>query len=251
MKLHVLSDLHTEFAPFDPPHTDADVLVLAGDVGTGTKGLALAREWARGRPVLYVAGNHEYYRDAIPKLGERLAAEAKGSGVHFLENRAVELGGARFLGCTLWTDFDLYGDRMYCAAQARAAMNDFRLIRKSPEFRRFHPGDARSLNLQSVRWLREVLEMPFAGPTVVVTHHAPSLRSVNPAYRDHPVTAAYASDLEWMLDGSAALWIHGHTHYCVDYELGGTRVLSNQRGYPDEPVAGFDPALVVEVAAGR
>jgi hypothetical protein len=126
-------------------------------------------------------------------------------------------------------------------------MNDFRLIRKSPEYRRFLPGDARRVHKRSLAWLQRELAMPFHGPTLVVTHHAPGLRSCAPAFRDHPVTAAYASDLEWMLDGSAALWIHGHTHFCVDYAVNGTRVVANQRGYPDEAAAGFDPALVVEV----
>ncbi len=247
MKLHVLSDLHTEFAPFDPPETDADVLVLAGDVGVGMRGLALAREWARGRPVVYVAGNHEYYREAIPTLTERLAAESADSGVHFLENRAVEIGGVRFLGCTLWTDFEVFGQRVADASAAQAVMNDFRLIRMLPQYRRFSPDDARTLNLRSTRWLHEALATPFAGRTVVVTHHVPSLRSVHPRFRDDPVTAAYASDLEWMMDGSAALWIHGHTHVCVDYEIGGTRVFANQRGYPHDAVEGFDPARVVEV----
>jgi predicted phosphohydrolase len=247
MRIHVLSDLHTEFAPFAPPPVEADVVVLAGDVGTGMKGLALARDWFPGTPVVYVAGNHEYYRESIPHLTEKIRDAAEGTNVHFLEDRAVVLGGVRFLGCTLWTDFELFGNRMGDAAAAQAAMNDFRLIRKSPEFRRFHPGDARTLHLRSAEWLRQTLETPFDGPTVVVTHHAPSLRSCNPVYRTNPVTAAYASNLEWMLDGAAALWIHGHTHVCLDYEIGGTRVLANQRGYPDEAVPGFDPALVVEV----
>jgi predicted phosphodiesterase len=247
MKIHVLSDLHTEFAPFDLPDTGADVLVLAGDVGVGMRGLALAREWARGRPVVYVAGNHEYYREAIPTLTERLETESEGSGVHFLENRAVVIGGARFLGCTLWTDFELYGERVRSAAAAQAVMNDFRVIRMLPEYRRFSPGDARTLHLRSIRWLQAALDEPFDGPTVLVTHHAPGLRSVNPVYRENHVTAAYASDLEWMMDGRAALWIHGHTHVCVDYEIGGTRTLANQRGYPDDAVAGFDPARVVEI----
>lgn len=249
MKLHVVSDLHTEFAPFSPPETGADALVLAGDTGTGLRGMELARGWAEalGKPVVYVAGNHEFYGEALPRLHEKLAAAAEGTEVHFLEDRAVVVGGARILGCTLWTDFDLFGNRVLDGAAAQAVMNDFRKIRVSPDFRRFGPGDARSLHLRSLRWLRARLDEPFDGPTVIVTHHAPGLRSVAPPYRSNPVTAAYASDLEWLLDGRAALWIHGHTHVCVDYTVGGTRVVANQRGYPDDPVPGFDPALVVEV----
>ncbi|HEY0037870.1 MAG TPA: metallophosphoesterase [Longimicrobium sp.] len=249
MKIRVVSDLHLEFAAFDPPPADADVVVLAGDAAPGLRGLEWARTAFGDVPVVYVAGNHEFYRHAIPKLTEDLAREAAGSNVRFLENEEAIIGGARFLGCTLWTDFDLFNERMRSAAAAQAAMNDFQLIRVSPKFRRFGPGDARTLHLRSVRWLHERLSVPFDGPTVVVTHHAPTAHSCAPARRSDPLNPAYASDLDWMMDGSAALWIHGHTHHCVDYSMGGTRIVSNQRGYPGEGVVGFDPALVVRVGA--
>jgi predicted phosphodiesterase len=232
MKIHVLSDLHTEFAPFDPPETDADVVVLAGDTATGTRGIELARDWFPGRPVLYVAGNHEFYRESTPRLQRKLAEAARVAGIHYLENREAVIDGVRFLGCTLWTDFELFGERQNSMEAAQAAMNDFRLIRVDPDYRRFRPADARVSHLISLDWLVQRLEAPFDGPTVVVTHHAPSLRSV----------------LEWLLDGRVAVWIHGHTHVCLDYELGGTRIVSNQRGYADlDPVEGFDPLRVVEV----
>ena len=247
MKIHVLSDLHTEFEPFDPPQTDADVVVLAGDTATGTQGIELARKWFTGRPVLYVAGNHEYYRESTPRLSRKLAEATRATRIRYLENAEAVLDGVRFLGCTLWTDFELFGERHSSMAAAQAAMNDFRLIRVDPEYRRFRPADARVSHLVSLDWLTSRLEAPFDGPTVVITHHAPSLRSVSPTFREHPATPAYASDLEWMLDGRVALWIHGHTHVCLDYEIGGTRVVSNQRGYPDLPVDGFDPGRVVEV----
>jgi predicted phosphohydrolase len=247
MKIHLLSDLHTEFAAFDPPRTDADVVVLAGDTSTGMKGIALAKAWFPDLPVLYVAGNHEYYGESIPRLNHKLRAAADAAGVHFMENRELVIGGVRFLGCTLWTDFELFGERHHSMAAAQAAMNDFRLIRVDPAYRRFNPADARTIHHHSLHWLMERLDEPFNGATVIVTHHAPSLRSVNPPYREHPATPAYATDLEWLLDGRAALWVHGHTHLCVDYTIGGTRVVSNQRGYPDDAVEGFDPGKVVEV----
>jgi predicted phosphodiesterase len=248
MKIHVLSDLHTEFAPFHPPETGADVVVLAGDTATGIEGMRMARDWFPGRPVLYVAGNHEFYRESTPRLQRKLAQAGDAWGIHYLENRAVVVDGVRFLGCTLWTDFELFGERQVAMAAAQAVMNDFRLIRVDPEYRRFRPADARVSHLISLDWLVRTLETPFDGPTVVVTHHAPSLRSVNPPFREHPATPAYASDLEWLLDGRVAMWIHGHTHVCLDYEVGGTRVVSNQRGYAEEdPVDDFDPACVVEL----
>jgi hypothetical protein len=247
MKLHVISDLHAGFAPFELPETDADVLVLAGDADTGLRGLAMAAGWARRRPVVYVAGNHEFYGESIPRHLQKLADGSAGTEVRFLENRVATLGGVRFLGCTLWTDFDLFGKRMLDAAAAQMAMNDFRSIRVDPQYRRFHPTDAMAMHAASLHWLVERLDEPCDGPTVVVTHAAPSLRSVKPAYRTDPVTAAYASNLDALFDGRAALWIHGHTHFCCDYTVGGTRVIANQRGYPHEDTGGFDPAFTVQV----
>lgn len=250
MRIHVVSDLHTEFAPFATPEVEADVTVVAGDAAPGLGALRVVRTVAAGRPAIFVAGNHEFYRHAAPQLTKKLREAAEGTAVRVLENDAIILGGVRFLGCTLWTDFDLFGDarRMEVARAAGAAMNDFRLIRRSPEFRRFRPGDARQLHKGSLAWLRRTLDEPFDGPTVVVTHHAPSPRSVRPEFRGDPVTAAYASDLEQLMDGAqVALWLHGHTHRCVDYEINGTRIVANQRGYPNEAVAGFRPDFVVEV----
>ncbi|HEX8830278.1 MAG TPA: metallophosphoesterase, partial [Longimicrobium sp.] len=208
--------------------------------------MKMAREWARERPVIYVAGNHEFYGESIPRHITKLRDAAAGTEVRFLENEAAVIGGVRFLGCTLWTDFDLFGDRVIAAAAAKAAMNDFRTIRVDPQYRRFDPVDAMAMHSRSLRWLVERLDEPFDGPTVIVTHCAPSLRSVTPQYRDNTVTAAYASNLDALFDGRAALWIHGHTHFCCDYTEGGTRVIANQRGYPHEDT-GFDPAFTVDV----
>ncbi len=228
MRLHLLSDLHLEFRPYDEPAPAADVVVLAGDITPGVRGL----EWARTRwpatPVVYVAGNHEYYGDALPRLTDRLRWQAGERGIHFLEGDAVEIGGVRFLGCTLWSDFEVTGDPVVAAATAAAVMADYRKIRVSPEYRRVRPDDTAALHARSRRWLEEEIAAGRAVGAVVVSHHAPSLRSVPPQYRTDPVSAAFASDLEELVERSgAALWLHGHTHHCVDYRIGRTRVLAN------------------------
>jgi predicted phosphodiesterase len=250
MKIHVLSDLHIEFEPFALPETDADVVILAGDIGVGTKGLEFAQSLAAGRPKIYVAGNHEYYGGALPHLTGKLNGLSANTEAHFLENRELILGDVRFLGCTLWTDFKLVGDLKMTQAMTVAGdtMTDFRRIRSSPGFSRFTPKDSRELHLRSRTWLRDRLAEPFAGRTVVVTHHAPSRQSNAERNRGDLLSAAFISDLDEMMNGDrVALWIHGHTHHCVDFEVSGTRVLSNQRGYPNEAVTGFRPGLVVEV----
>ena len=251
MRLHVLSDLHLEFAPFDPPAVEADVVVLAGDLAPGLRGL----EWAAARwperPLVIVPGNHEFYGHTYPALVRKLVARAAAlrGDVHVLSDAAAVVGGVRFLGATLWTDFRVFGDPAAGMAAAQLQMTDFRRIRVEPTYSTARPPDTARWHARSVAWLRGALAEPHDAPTVVVTHHAPSRRSLNPLYAD-PVASAYASALDALVEGSGArLWVHGHTHHCVDYRVGDTRVLSNQRGYPDEPVGGFDPALVVDLSA--
>jgi hypothetical protein len=127
VRLHVVSDLHVEFGAFELPATDADAVVLADDTGLGLAGVRLARRWSRGRPVLFVAGNHEYYRHALPPLTAELRAAAKGTAVHALENDEVVLDGVRFLSCTLWSDFMAAGEQelVRCMAVCARLLNDY------------------------------------------------------------------------------------------------------------------------------
>jgi predicted phosphodiesterase len=254
-RLHVLSDLHLEMAPFElgggPGNTpDAEILVLAGDTATGTRGVQWAREQARGRPVLYVAGNHEFYGHDLPGLIDELREAASGSTVRVLENDEVQLEGTRFLGCTLWSDFDFDGPehRDRSMRVCERVVNDFSHIGFGMTGRPLSPRDARSLHLESRRWLAERLEEPFDGHTIVITHHAPliSVRPEQPALR--ALGGAFASDVTDLMGGErVALWIYGHTHRAGDVDVRGTRVLSNPRGYPHQAVAEFDPGCVVEV----
>jgi predicted phosphodiesterase len=247
MRLHILSDLHLEFAQFDLPKTDADVVVLAGDVHVGRKG----RLWIRNRfdkPVIYVTGNHEYYRHSIPELTDTLRRETEGGHIHLLENSAVEIEGFSFLGCTLWSDFQLAGDVKTAMEEAGRGMSDYDLIEASGENRLLQPGDTARFHAASVAWLKSELSRRDPARTIVVTHHAPSPRSIPPFYEGSILNGAFASNLDALVESARVpLWIHGHTHYNVDYRLGATRVLSNQRGYPDRVAEGFDPGLVVEV----
>ncbi len=251
MRIHVVSDLHVEFgAPFEPPEVGADVLVLAGDIGLGTAGVALARRWAQERPVLFVAGNHEYYRHALPALTAELREAAAGSAVHVLENDEVVIEGVRFLGCTLWSDFMAGGAGELERSMSLCAqlLSDYEVIRWSEEGRLLQPADTRALHVASRRWLTERLAAPHAGPTVIVTHHAPLVRR-NPLSRvGRAIGGAFASDLTELMQGDrVALWIYGHTHRAADLHVDGTRLVSNPRGYPHEPVAEFDARLAVDL----
>ena len=253
MRLQALSDLHLEQGPFELPDVGADVVVLAGDTSTGTRGVAWARGWADGRPVLYLAGNHEFYGHRLPGLIGELRRAADGSSVHVLENDELHVGEVRFLGCTLWSDFDFDGaDRRAVSMRlCERVVNDSRQITFDPGARRLAADDTRSLHLSSRRWLALHLQQPHDGPTVVITHHAPLIRSSPPTPELRALAGAFASDVTDLMGAErVTLWIYGHTHRVADLDVGGTRVLSNPRGYPHEPVAGFDPECVVELDSG-
>ena len=250
MRLYVLSDLHLEHAPFTVPEVEADVVVLAGDIAPGTAGIDWMFSHLSGRTILYVAGNHEYYGHDLPGLIPRLRHAASGSDIHVLENDSVVIDGVRFVGCSLWSDFDFAGseNRANSMRVCERLVNDYKRIRATEHDRPLRAQDTRELHLSSRAWLASRLASPHDGPTVVITHHAPLVRErpENPLMA--AVGGAFASDLSGLMDGdSASLWIFGHIHRAVDTQVNGTRVLSNQRGYPHEPAIGFDPALVVEI----
>lgn len=248
MRLHILSDLHLEFASMEPSDVDADVVILAGDIHLGREGSQWARTAFSGRPVVYVLGNHEFYRHALPGLTQALERETASTSIHVLENRALEIDGFTFLGCTLWTDFQLRGNAAHAMRNAERMMSDFSLIGFSPERRRLQASDTARLHAESVTWLRQALAGRDRRRTIVVTHHAPSRRSEPSHHANSPLSPAFGSNLDSLVEESSVpLWIHGHTHHNIDYTIGTTRVLSNQRGYPNQPCPGFSPHRVIEI----
>lgn len=248
MLLHVLSDVHTEFGTVSVPVPPADVVILAGDTGVGLKGLSWAQEHFCGRTVIYIAGNHEYYGEAIPRHTQKMRDAARAFGIHFLENEALVLDGVAFLGCTLWSDFALCGNPWLAALTAEQQMTDYRRIRVSPAYQRLRARDTARLHRRSLQRLREEIPRYAGRKIVVVTHHAPSLRSIPDRFRDDPVSAAFASPLDAFVAASGVkLWVHGHVHESADYCIGGTRVICNPRGYPDEINPDFRSDLVAEV----
>jgi predicted phosphodiesterase len=248
MRLWILSDLHLEFGPLELHQVQADVMILAGDEHLGVRGLAWLQDRWPNLPVVYVPGNHEYYGEAMPRLTEKLRAKALASQVSVLHDDVVVMGGVTFLGATLWTDFGLGGDPVLGRREAGEVMNDYRRIRVSPSYRRLQLADPAAEHRRSRGWLEARLAEPAPGPVVVVTHHAPSVLSWGQNWGQEAVGAAYASNLdELVAQSGAALWVHGHIHRAADYSMGGTRVICNPRGYPDEPCTGFDPTMVVEI----
>jgi predicted phosphodiesterase len=253
MRIRVLSDLHLEFGPFTPPNVPADVVVLAGDIVPEHYGIEWARQAFPETPVIYVAGNHEYYAADLEAVLMRTRERAAQLGVHYLERDQVVIDGVRFLGTTLWTDFDFPVGRPALSRTrvdwiAREKLTDFRVIRYRGGM--LHPDAWRDLHRESRAWLTRELSDPFEGPTVVVTHHLPHERSVHAEFTDHPLNPTFVSHIPDLVRAPVDLWIHGHTHCSMDYVVNGTRVICNPRGYaPADLNKEFDPTLVLKVPA--
>ncbi|MGQ3072330.1 MAG: metallophosphoesterase [Ferrovibrionaceae bacterium] len=228
----------------------ADVVVLAGDIANGTRGIGWAAATFPGLPVVYVSGNHEFYNHDNAALIADLRTAAATAGIHFLDGDACTLDirgrALRLLGCTAWTDYRLYGPEVAATARERAAdlLHDHKRIRFGDGL--FRPEDAAGLHEVATGWLDAELGRDHPGPTVVVTHHAPTPRSVAPRFAGDSLSPAFASDLTALIARHGPpLWIHGHTHHNVDYRVGASRIVSHQWGYPGEGLS--EGCLIVAV----
>ncbi|HEY8708828.1 MAG TPA: metallophosphoesterase [Burkholderiaceae bacterium] len=253
MKLNILSDLHLGFGAFDRPENDADVVILAGDIARPREAVGWALRFEK--PVLYVLGNHEFYGSSIDGAADELKRLCAGTHVHVLDNSEIVIGRVRFLGTTLWTDFELFGageKKVAAMAEARRLIRDFsRIALAEAADAVFSPEDSAALFQRHAGWLDGRLAAAHDGPTVVITHHAPSRKSIHPRFVDSLLNACFVSDAERLIGADRAqLWIHGHTHDSFDYFVNGTRIVCNPRGYAkagvnENPL--FDPDLMIEV----
>jgi hypothetical protein len=273
VKLQIFSDLHCDVAPtrIITVGDDVEAVAVAGDIAEGARNsfVALRRIVPEVIPIVFVMGNHEFYRRFVGTELETAKAIGPDYNIRVLADDVAVVGGVRFAGATMWTDYRIFGVNNAAAAMsaARTGMNDHRLIgwKKDP-WERFRPQEALLLHAASRRFLAETLAVP-GPPTVVLTHHAPHFRSVVERYRTDILTAAFASDLSDLLllprgnvgpESSAEppalegptdlLWVHGHVHSSSDYRIGNARIVANPHGYGTENPA-FDPKLVVEVGA--
>ncbi len=260
MKLHILSDLHLTSEGYSiPDDIEFDVLIVAGDVsncGPDAVRWLAHEEINRGKPVLYVPGNHEFYVLSMPTTFRGMSVAADETPVEVLDRRALVIDGVRFLGCTLWTDFNLVIEGEHDPARGMKMsaifVADFGMINPTDnDLVYLKPEDTVAFHQRDLAWLTEALAEPFDGPTVVITHHAPHRGSVSSQWAKDWCTTAFVSDLPQALFETADLWVHGHTHTAFDYRVAGCRVICNPRGYVrgygNSEKTGFDPRLVVEV----
>ena len=241
MLIQFVSDLHIDAwghgiprpLPFGPKDVVGDVLVVAGDVDEGIMSLLtyLKILTEAGKPVLFVPGNHDFFSGTWTTYPERLS-KALPSGVTLLNCTEMALQGVRFLGCTLWTNF---GGSTRKMRDCESGMPDYEEIVKDRDAWTMITGeDVLQRHVEELAWLEGRLAEPFDGPTVVVTHHAPSVRSNHPKFMGSRIGTAFYSRLEWLIEKTQPdLWIHGHMHNSSDYRIGKTRVVCNPCGYSE------------------
>ena len=261
MKIQLLSDLHIEHAPYEFQDGGADVIVCAGDIGVGRNGLKWIEENlpVNDKPVLYVLGNHEYYDHYLDTLADELKLENNHPNIHIMDRDIFIHKGVRFLGCTLWTDCAVNGvSPVEAAAYIERGLADYYTIRKIVPIKDANLFEMQIINAQDtigvhdahLRWLQYELDhvsYDGANRTVIVTHHAPSPRSIHMKYMGSNINAGFASDLEEFIKANEInLWMHGHMHDPFHYEVHGCQVVCNPRGYPTED-NGFHDIKIIEV----
>jgi Icc-related predicted phosphoesterase len=251
VRIWAFSDLHLDVnaaVPFTlpDPYPDHDVVVIAGDI---RQGMAAGVRWIGEqrldeKPVVYVGGNHEFYgHDRHVELAEARTEARSFDNIHVLDGDAITIDGVTFLGATLWTDYDAYGDAATSMHQAMRMLSDHTLITNGKY--KWTPGDALAEHRARRAWLEQRLAAATPASTVVVTHHCPSPRCGSSRFRGHPLTACFVSDLTPLVV-QAGLWIHGHSHTATDFVEGGCRVVNNPRGYVRREQTGFQADLVIE-----
>lgn len=252
MKIKYMSDLHIEFGGMKMPNPDdCDVLVLAGDIHVGANATSdILIDWAdHFKHVIFVHGNHELYHQDIWDFKEDMKGICdEYHNIHNLDNNVVEIDDVVFIGSVLWSDI---------VSAAFYQMNDSRLIKDSTENSNPYQygkgtmteSTVKAMHKIAVDFLKEKVEENLGKKIVVVTHHAPSYQSIGTRYLGHLLmNTGYATEILHEFKNKVALWIHGHTHHCVDYKKDGIKVVANTRGYVGyEESPGFDPNKVVEV----
>lgn len=268
MKIRIISDIHLEFMKVDEidvplilpvlPDDKETVLILAGDIGLIKKpnGIRVFFEniQHRFKKILYVLGNHEYYGGSFISSVTAHSSLCDDYGIVLMENKSIVIDGIKFIGATLWTNFN--NDNPNDKIVAQLYMNDFRVIRTGDKIqtpadtyaRKLTPADTVITHTKSLKYI--VGELKTDLKTVVITHHAPSYSSIHDRYKGSNINHAYYSNLDEIMyqDYSPVLWVHGHMHDSFDYKIHNTRVIVNPRGYhPSDTNPKYDPTLVIEV----
>lgn len=249
MKIQLLSDLHIEFWPnnhtLDSYLTDADVLVLAGDINVGrTNTLKTLNYFSKHyKHVVYVIGNHEEYGQEFKAFLDMYNFGMKlPKNVYFLDQDGFKLiDDIAFFGSCLYTNF---GNDPIAEHIAGYGITDFRRI-KNLSTKQY------SLEYDStVNFIRKMYDTFPGNKKVIVTHFLPATECISPRFRGENLLNKYfANNLgQYISTLENTTWMFGHTHDSVDFYIGDTRMLCNPYGYQNHEVNPFfNPKLTISL----
>ncbi|WP_152047938.1 metallophosphoesterase [Aureimonas psammosilenae] len=274
-RLWLLSDLHddqnapTLGRPFRLPQgIEADALILAGDIcgRLSRSGLRFIEALKTDLPIVIIAGNHDFWTGSLDAEIGRFRGRCRRPNTHILDGEAIEIAGTRIAGATLWTDYairhpDGQWTAMNIASRQHGGMTDFHYIRDRAYSRRLTPDRLLEEHERQLAALDAILSTTFDGPTAIITHHAPSARSLQHGRATEDLDGSYASNLDdFILRHRPELWIHGHVHRRKDYWIGDTHIVANPRGYATRPTGrprlefeatDWDPRLIIGTGVDR
>lgn len=262
MDIRIVSDLHIDVnrqGNFGFRHEKQDILLIAGDIaGSYTKELS----WLQGLtkditcPIFVVAGNHlgyeykfdiDYYFNDDKKIGTKqwsidYLKKNCPSNIHYLDNDFVDIGDYIVFGGTMYSDYKLYPNKELSQKAGEQYLNDFRYVymvdKKQKIIRPVNTDDYIQWHRLFMRRLKACLKKTDKN-IIVLSHFAPSSKSISEKYRkgtDIAVNASYCSDLEkFILDNPRIkMWVHGHMHDSFDYYVGNCHVICEPYGYSRE-----------------
>jgi len=260
--IKIISDIHLEFYSDDTEFDigSGDVLILPGDIMTAkhlssnghlhNKYTSFISSCSKNyNKVIYVLGNHEAYGFSFEGT-KKVLKDYMPHNFTILDNDTMKIGNWNIIGFTLWTDFR--GKNPIEMLNASMFMNDYTAIRIGPSYRKLQTKDTYRFHVESIGYLKEQLKLK--DNIIVVSHHAPSYRSVGPKYANSEVNSAYSSELDYLIMDNKQIkyWFHGHIHSCSDYMIGNCRVICNPVGYLNRDIGvvenkGFDRNLTISI----
>lgn len=248
MKIQILSDLHTEFGYYEIKNTDSDIVVIAGDVGRGYNVINYLNSNIKNKQVLFVPGNHEFHYQDFNNLTKTFNLYNRKGNIEVLEKNIKIIDDYLFIGFTMWSDFNLYNNKCISKIHIEKNVNDFELIKYKD--RKLEVDDISDANAWDMEWFRDILYNNKEYKKIIITHNAPSEKSIHLKYFNNILNPYFANNLEELIcsNENIKLWIHGHSHNSSDYYIGDTRVICNPRGYfPNDLNKDFKDDLVIEV----
>lgn len=246
----IASDLHIEYKnnsvpnPLNFINPVADVLILAGDIGSLYKKEQLTsflkQLCIHFKIVLYVPGNHEYYTfpeirvEKMNVLVDRLyEIEAEIENLYVLNKTSVRIGDVCISGCTLWSNPEINIPK-YIVRINGMTTNIYKEKFES---------ELRYINKMIKYCQKNKIKL------LVVTHHCPTYDVLVGTKKRQKILSLYANHLDHLLYSEKVnTWVCGHIHKNFDYVTeNGTHLISNQKGKPNDKITDFVRDLTISV----